>query len=176
MRDMGRDVEYLTRTDNDFSLQRFSQPEVEGTFHDVGDLLVVMTVAGNDGPFVQEDLGNHHGISRHESPANGVGNGLPRKRVPRDMARFRGRVGHGPLGIEGMEAERDAWAEPKATPFRDEGRSYRVDPVPSSLSAWPADLRVALAVGPVAEQGVDYCASQRIRRRIVNLLQGSVVQ
>ncbi len=63
VRHVARDEQDLAGFDND---DLAVDPEFQSAFEDVGDLLVLMAVLGNDAAFFEQDAGEHHIFADHE--------------------------------------------------------------------------------------------------------------
>jgi hypothetical protein len=69
-----------------------ADPEAQGAVEDVGKLLVLMGVGGDDGAFVEVDMGEHHAFAGEEPAGDGVRDLLFGHVVPAGVAYGRAHV------------------------------------------------------------------------------------
>src|SRR5205807_1941802 len=87
VRQVGWNGQHLARADIDLLRALFAEPEAERAFEDVGDLLVLVLVAGNDGALLQIDVRDHHPIAADHPAADALVELL--RRTPSRKARRR---------------------------------------------------------------------------------------
>lgn len=62
------EVQHFTGRNNNSRLVLVANEEVEAALENVGELLIFMRVHGDNAPFLQVDMGQHHSIGRNDSP------------------------------------------------------------------------------------------------------------
>ena len=86
VRHVGRNVEYLSRADDDFLLAIDADPELERALDDPGDLLVLVRVSRDDAAFVEVDLREHHAVAGDQAARELAGDGLLGEVGPAEVA------------------------------------------------------------------------------------------